>query len=152
MLEKIGVTGSVRDSKDSFRIIISGQENVLKFLQIVKATKFADAWEKQQNINTNRALANRNANFDLANITKSSEAAMLSYQQTKAAFEILDESEMSQKQIVTGKLRLENPTATLSELSEISSSTEFPASKHTILSRLKKIHELAEDKRVLNNL
>ncbi len=117
-------------------------ESVEYFLSYIGANKAAFDIINAQMLKEKRSEINRKANFEIANLTKTVSAAAVHTEAIRALIKSGDFEKLPPELRHTAKLRLENDTATLTELAALE---DPPVSKSQISKRLQKIHAYYEE-------
>lgn len=137
-----GLNARVIERKNRWILYLSKAEEIMDFLTLIGAMKARLKFEEAKIMREMRGLANRQSNFENANIAKSVMAA----QEAIDAIQFLNEKkELEQlppslKEIA--RLRLENPEATIKELGEL---LDPPLGKSGVNHRLRKLVERSND-------
>ena len=126
-------------SESKYIVYLSRAEEIADFLTLIGAMKARLVFEDNKILREMRGLANRQSNFESANIRKSVSAS----QEIIAAIKHLSMlKKLPSNLIEIAKLRVENPDASLTELGQIS---DPPLSKSAVNHRLRKILALEND-------
>lgn len=112
-------------------------ESIEYFLSYIGANKAAFAIINAQMLKEKKNEINRKTNCDVANLNKTVTASGIYVEAIQALMESGDFDKLPAELKATAKLRIENDTLSLSELSSIA---EPPVSKSQISKRLQKIH------------
>ena len=131
----------VIERKNRWILYLSKAEEIMDFLTLIGAMKARLQFEEAKIMREMRGLANRQSNFESANIAKSVSAA----QEAIEAIQFLnDKKELEQLPIQLtdiARLRMENPEATIKELGEL---LDPPLGKSGVNHRIRKLVELAK--------
>lgn len=142
IFKNFALNAKLLERKNRYILYLSKAEEIMDFLTLIGAMNARLKFEEAKMIREMRGLANRQSNFESANISKTVSAA----QEAIDAIRFLNaKKELVQLPIQLteiAKLRLENPEATIKELGEM---LEPPLGKSGVNHRLRKIIELADD-------
>lgn len=145
MLNHFGLHAKSTLRRSGYVAYIKEAEKISDFLQVVGATKAMLSFEDVRIVRDMRNSVNRLVNCETANLNKTIDAASrqlenIEYLRTSVGFE-----NMPPKLREIAQLRSKNPEMSLKELAEIVPSG--PISKSGINHRLRKLTQLAEQKR-----
>lgn len=130
------------ERKNRWVLYLSKAEEIMDFLTLIGAIQARLKFEDAKMIREMRGLANRQSNFENANIAKSVAAS----QEAIDAIHFLNEKkaleQLPHQLLEVAKLRMENPEATLKELGEF---LDPVLGKSGINHRLRKIIEAANE-------
>lgn len=138
LLKKLGITAQEGKQRDRYLVRLTSVQSISSFLGVVEAKETLRAFQEASHLRKIRGLANRQANFESANITKT----------VVAAQEMIEQIEWLKKQNrlplelkEIAEIRLKNPEATLLELGQM---LEPPLGKSGVAHRLRKLNQLME--------
>ena len=141
LINSFGIAAKIRERKNRYTVYLQGQEPLTDFMTALGATntmfQLCDFVAKRSMNNA----ANRNTNCQMANLEKTMTAVEAQFSAIEALTKRGILKTLDEKLQSAAKLRLEYPTASLSELAEKS---QPPVSKSGLNHRLKKLVELAE--------
>ncbi len=133
------------ERKNRWILYLSKAEEIMDFLTLIGAMQARLKFEDAKMIREMRGLANRQSNFENANIAK----AVAASQETINAIRFLNEKkaleQLPPQLLEIAKLRQENPEATIKELGEL---MEPPLGKSGVNHRLRKIVEAANELKI----
>lgn len=141
LINSFGIAAKIRERKNRFTVYLQGQESIADFMTALGATntmfRLCDFVAERSMKNA----VNRNTNCKMANLEKTMNAvetqvSAIEALKKRGILKTLDEKLQS-----AAALRLDYPTASLSELAEKS---QTPVSKSGLNHRLNKLVELAE--------
>ena len=139
---RLGIGAKHREVRDSFRVVVREGDAIAAMLTQMGAHSQVLRWEEMRLRREVRANANRQANFDDANLRRSAQAAVVASARVKRALEILG-SDIDPMMEYVAKLRLENAHASLQELGNLA----VPAmTKDKVAGRLRRMLALADKK------
>ena len=143
-LGRVGIHGSKLQRGDRWLFYIKGADDIITLMKVMGAQYAVRHIEQTRNLRDFRNNANRVFNCDQANIDRTLSA---SEQQCAAIRRLIQKkgyAGIPQELREIARLRLENPEMSLRDLSE---SLSEPITRSGVNHRLKKLMELAEDKR-----
>lgn len=120
----------------------------MDFLTLIGAMKARLKFEEAKIMREMRGLANRQSNFENANIAKSVMAAQEAINAIKFLNERKELEQLPENLKEIARVRLENPEATIKELGEL---LEPPLGKSGVNHRLRKLVEQANELRKIEN-
>ncbi|AYG00482.1 DNA-binding protein WhiA [Lactococcus allomyrinae] len=142
IFRKFELNARVIERKNRWILYLSKAEEIMDFLTLIGAMQARLKFEDAKMIREMRGLANRQSNFENANIAKSVAAS----QEVIEAIHFLNEKkeleQLPPQLTVVAKLRLENPEATLKELGEL---LDPPLGKSGVNHRLRRLVEVAKE-------
>ncbi len=139
ILYEVGISAKIAISKNRYIVYLNDYESIVKLLYYMGADKASEMFkteEEKRHLNSN---INRIVNFEVANIKKSTEASLRQISDIKKLLKIKKFEELDDKMKIVIEARLNNPTATMSELSDV-----VKISKSNLNHKLKKIKEMVE--------
>jgi len=141
ILEYYDIHSKIISRKNSWVLYIKEGESISTFFGVIGATRALLEFENIKILKGMRNQVNRQVNCEMANITKSTNAAI---EQIEAIHKLEKlKIPLSEDLSKTAELRLKNPEASLQELAELS---EASLTKSMLYRRLQKILKLAEEK------
>lgn len=139
ILYEIGISAKISINKNKYIVYLNDYESIvylLSYMGAVEASKMFKKEGEKRHLNSN---INRIVNFEVANIKKSTEASLRQISDINKLLKIKKLDELDEKLKIVIEARLNNPTATMSELSDI-----VKISKSNLNHKLKKIKEMVE--------
>ncbi|MFV0556581.1 MAG: DNA-binding protein WhiA [Lactovum sp.] len=136
LLKNYQLNARLIEKKGCFISYLTKAEEIGDFLTIIGAMKSKFRFEETKILHEMRGLANRQSNFQSANIDKTVAA---SQELIKVIKKLEAENELPTQLYDIARLRLEYPEATLTELGQLH---EPPLSKSAVNHRLRKISSL----------
>ena len=140
LMQGSGINAKTTKRKDSFCIYIKEAQSISDLLTVLGAHSCVLEMEEIRLTRELRNTANRQVNFENANIDKTVASAMVQIQAIRLIDEKIGLDSLSPALKEAAELRLEYPEAPLSELSEISGNV----SRSGMNNRLRKIMNIAE--------
>lgn len=129
----------ITERKNDYVVYIKDGDEACTFLQVTGAMQSLMEFENVRVMKDMRNQVNRQVNCETANLQKSVNAAVRQIHQIEAIRAAVDEQRIPKRIAETMQLRLDNPNATLAELSEICG-----VSKSGLAHRFQKIAAMAE--------
>ena len=143
-----GVNARVIERKNRWILYLSKAEEIMDFLTLIGAMKARLKFEEAKIMREMRGLANRQSNFENANIAKSVMAAQEAINAIKFLNERKELEQLPENLKEIARVRLENPEATIKELGEL---LEPSLGKSGVNHRLRKLVEQANELRKIEN-
>jgi len=137
---RLGITAKAREVRGVDRVVIRDGDAIGALLTRLGAHETVLAWEERRMRREVRATANRLANFDDANLRRSSRAAVAASARVQRAMEILG-SEIPDHLKEAGELRVTHGQASLEELGSLASP---PMTKDAIAGRIRRLLAMAD--------
>lgn len=137
-----GLNAKIIERKNRYILYLSKAEEIMDFLTLIGAMQARLKFEDAKMIREMRGLANRQSNFESANINKTVLAAQEAIEAIRFLYEKKEMVQLSPQLTEIARLRFENPEATIKELGEM---LEPPLGKSGVNHRLRKIIEQAND-------
>lgn len=137
---RLGVTVKMRESRGAERVIIRDGEMIADLLTRMGAQETRLLWEERRMRREVKAQANRLANFDDANLRRSTRAAVAASARVERALEILG-PDAPEHLVAAGKLRLEHRQASLEELGKLH---DPPLTKDAVAGRIRRLLSTAD--------
>lgn len=135
---RLGVAGRAREVRGAHRVEVRDGEAIGTLLEAMGALVALGTWEELRQKRDVRQSANRLVNFDDANLRRSARAAVIQGARVARALEILGDL-VPANLAEAGRLRLEHPAASLSELGALSG-----ASKDAIAGQIRRLCLMAD--------
>ncbi|MFD1672528.1 DNA-binding protein WhiA [Agrilactobacillus yilanensis] len=145
MLNHFGLHAKSTVRRNGYVAYIKEAEKISDFLQVVGATKAMLSFEDVRIVRDMRNSVNRLVNCETANLNKTIDAATRQLENIEYLRHYVGFENLPPKLQEIAQLRFENPEMSLKELAEIVPSG--PISKSGINHRLRKLTQLAEQKR-----
>lgn len=139
---RLGANAKSREVRSTYRVSVRENDSIATLLQQMGAVHTLEAWFKRREKREKRGEVNRLANFDDANMRRSTRAAVLASARVKRAFEILGD-DVPQHLITAGQLRVEHKQASLEELGQLSSPQ---LTKDAVAGRIRRLLAMADKK------
>ncbi|HEY0221302.1 DNA-binding protein WhiA [Lactovum miscens] len=139
LLKNYGLEAKVTEQRGRYLTYLTQAEQIADFITLIGAMSSRLEFENQKIVHEMRGLANRQSNFQSANISKTVEA---SQQVIKAIQDLAENDELPTSYIKLAQLRLDYPEASLMELGKMHDPI---LSKSAVNHRFRKILELAKD-------
>ncbi|MDR0297174.1 MAG: DNA-binding protein WhiA [Streptococcaceae bacterium] len=137
LLVNFGILSALTESTKGWILYLSNAAVIADFLTTIGATHARLEFEAVKLLREMRGLANRQANFEAANITKTVKA---SQETIKAIDALIAANQLPETLLDMATARLAHPESTLTELGALVSP---PLSKSAVARRLRKIEALA---------
>lgn len=142
LARRLGANAKSREVRQMFRVAVRENESITILLEKMGACQSLEAWSQRREKREKRGEVNRLANFDDANMRRSTRAAVLAGARVRRAFEILGE-DIPEHLVSAGKLRLEYKQASLEELGQLS----VPQlTKDAVAGRIRRLLAMADKK------
>lgn len=141
---RFGVNAKSREVRGVDRVVVREGESIAKLLSQMGATQTLQVWSARREKREKRGIVNRLANFDDANMRRSTRAAVLAAARVKRAFEILGD-DLPEHLLQAGRLRMENKQASLEELGQMSDPV---LTKDAVAGRIRRLLAMADKKAV----
>ncbi|MBR0600338.1 DNA-binding protein WhiA [Sinanaerobacter chloroacetimidivorans] len=148
LINSFGLKSKVVTRKKSFVVYLKEAEQIIDFLNILGAHGQLLDFENIRILKEMRNKTNRINNCDSANLDKTINASAKQLESIMLIEETRGIASLPDKLYETARLRMENPEASLIELAEM---LDPPIGKSGINHRLKKIEEIAEKIRLMQN-
>ena len=148
LMNLCGIKAKLGKRKKYALVYLKDGEMITKFLSLIGAHA---ALLQLESVRTNREMRggiNRLVNCETANLDKTVEAAMAQIRQIRSIQEKIGLDKLSPKLRELAYLRLENPEASLNELSEI---TQPKSTKSAINHRMRKLMQISQSLRCDGN-
>lgn len=142
MFQDFGLNARVIERKNRWILYLSRAEEIMDFLTLIGAMKARLKFEEAKIVREMRGLANRQSNFENANITKSVTAAQEAIEAIHFLNEKKELEQLPEQLTEIARLRLENPEATIKELGEM---LDPPLGKSGVNHRIRKLVEQANN-------
>jgi len=139
---RLGVAAKAREVRGVHRVVVRDGEAIAAMLTQMGAHSNVLKWEEARLRREVRATANRLANFDDANLRRSSQAAVAAGARVKRALEILG-SDIPDHLRYAGELRLKFKDASLDELGHHANP---PMTKDAVAGRIRRLLAMADKK------
>lgn len=130
------------DRKYSYSIYIKDGEQISKFLALIGANSSLLKYEDIRVLKETKNNVNRKVNCETANLNKTINAAVIQIKAIEKLKKLEKWNSLSDNLKEIGKLRIENPDATLEELGKL---LKQPIGKSGVNHRLKKIIDLSNE-------
>ncbi len=137
---RLGVVAKSREVRGVDRVVLRDGDAIGQLLIRLGAHESVLAWEERRLRREVRATANRLANFDDANLRRSTRAAVVAGARVKRALEILGE-DIPDHLLEAGRLRTEHSQASLEELGALA---DPPMTKDAIAGRIRRLLAMAD--------
>lgn len=144
LLDNFGIKGKFVKRKNTYPVYFKESESIVDFLGITQATVSLLRLENVRIYKEVKNNVNRTVNYETANIKKTALAAVQQLDSINYLKKIGKLEYLPIKLKELAEIRLENPEATLKELGEL---LDPPLTKSGVNHRLKKIDEIAEERR-----
>lgn len=135
------------ERKSSYSLYSKDGEEISKFLALIGASKAVINFEEIRVIRDIRNNVNRKVNCETANLNKTVNAAVRQIEDIKFIYNSKAEDKLSDSLKEIANLRMENPDISLVELGKL---LKEPIGKSGVNHRLKKIQEIANELREIN--
>ncbi|MQW23818.1 MULTISPECIES: DNA-binding protein WhiA [unclassified Lactococcus] len=142
IFHNFGLNAKIIERKNRYILYLSKAEEIMDFLTLIGAMQARLKFEDAKMIREMRGLANRQSNFESANINKTVLAAQEAIEAIRFLYEKKEMVQLSPQLTEIARLRFENPEATIKELGEM---LEPPLGKSGVNHRLRKIIEQANN-------
>lgn len=140
MARRMGANAKSREVRQLCRVAVRENDSIRALLTQVGALKALNEWADKRERREKRGEVNRLANFDDANMRRSTRAAVLAGARVRRAFEILGD-DIPPHLISAGRLRLEYKQASLEELGQLS---EPQLTKDAVAGRIRRLLAMAD--------
>ncbi|MDO5671876.1 MAG: DNA-binding protein WhiA [Actinomycetaceae bacterium] len=137
---RFGVNAKSREVRNSDRVVVRDGEAIATLLTVMGATETLAVWQARRERREKRGAVNRLANFDDANMRRSTRAAVIAGLRVSRAFEILGE-DIPAHLVQAGNLRLEHKQASLEELGQYA---DPPLTKDAVAGRIRRLLAMAD--------
>ncbi|MDR0298823.1 MAG: DNA-binding protein WhiA [Streptococcaceae bacterium] len=138
IMKNFGLEAKITEQRGRYLAYLTHAEEIADFITVIGAMTSRLQFENQKIVHEMRGLANRQSNFQSANINKTVEA---SQQIIKAIQNLADSNELPASYLKLAQLRLDFPEASLLELGQMHDPI---LSKSAVNHRFRKILELAK--------
>jgi len=143
LAKRLGVAGAKsREVRGVHRVVVREGEDISKLLEVVGAAGIKARWDQLRAKREVRAVANRLANFDDANLRRSAQAAVAAGARVARALEILG-PDIPAHLKYAGELRLQHKQASLDELGHLATP---PMTKDAVAGRIRRLLAMADKK------
>lgn len=142
LARRLGVNAKSREVRQISRVSVRENDSIAVLLNRMGATQAFSVWKERRDKREKRGEVNRLANFDDANMRRSTRAAVLAGARVRRAFEILGE-DIPQHLVSAGNLRLEYKQASLEELGQLSTPQ---LTKDAVAGRIRRLLAMADKK------
>ncbi|MCI6584916.1 MAG: DNA-binding protein WhiA [Mobiluncus porci] len=142
LARRLGANAKSREVRQMFRVAVRENDSITTLLQQMGATQSLSVWADRREKREKRGEVNRLANFDDANMRRSTRAAVLAGARVRRAFEILGD-DIPEHLVSAGKLRLEYKQASLEELGQLSTPQ---LTKDAVAGRIRRLLAMADKK------
>lgn len=142
LLSERGISGKITTRKDKFVVYLKGGEAVSDCLALMGATEAVLELNSEFALRQVRSAINRRSNCDIANISKTVNAAVRQNNDIKYIAQKAGLASLSDKLRVVAECRLEHPEESFSQIADI-----LNLSKSTLKNRLNKLGEIAAELR-----
>lgn len=139
---RIKVSAKSREVRGVDRVVVRESESISKLLEAMGAEQVRQTWLERRERREKRGAVNRLANFDDANMRRSTRAAVVAGVRVERAFEILGE-DIPEHLLQAGRLRLERKHASLEELGHYANP---PLTKDAVAGRIRRLLAMADKK------
>jgi len=137
---RLGVPAKAREVRGVDRVVLRDGDAIGALLTRIGAHQSLLAWEERRMRREVRATANRLANFDDANLRRSTRAAVAAAARVQRALEILG-NDAPGHLLDAGRLRLAHGQASLEELGALA---DPPLTKDAVAGRIRRLLALAD--------
>lgn len=137
---RLEITAKAREVRGIDRVVIRDGESIGALLTRLGAHEALMAWEERRMRREVRAVANRLANFDDANLRRSARAAVAAGARARRALEILGD-DVPEHLKMAGNLRVEHGQASLEELGQLHDPV---LTKDAIAGRIRRLLAMAD--------
>ncbi|MDP9445392.1 MAG: DNA-binding protein WhiA [Actinomycetota bacterium] len=137
---RLGIPAKAREVRGVERVVIRDGDAIGSLLTRLGAHESLLAWEERRMRREVRATANRLANFDDANLRRSTRAAVAAGARVERALQLLGD-DVPDHLRQAGTLRLEHKQASLEELGQLH---EPPLTKDAIAGRIRRLLAMAD--------
>lgn len=138
---RMGVPAKAREVRGVDRVVVRDGEAIATLLTRMGAMDTVLVWEERRLRREVRGTANRLANFDDANLRRSARAAVAAGARVERALEILGEANVPEHLLQAGRLRIENRSASLEELGQLSDPV---LTKDAVAGRIRRLLAMAD--------
>ena len=142
IFEDYQLSARVIARKNRYLLYLSKSEEIMDFLTLIGANQARLRFENAKIYREMRGLANRQSNFENANIEKTVSAAQDTISAIKFLIERKEFENLPSNLTEIAKLRIENPERSIKDLGEM---LETPIGKSGVNHRLRKLVKLAEE-------
>ena len=140
MARRMGANAKSREVRQLSRVAVRENDSIRALLTQMGAITALREWTDKREKREKRGEVNRLANFDDANMRRSTRAAVLAGARVRRAFEILGD-DIPPHLISAGRLRLEYKQASLEELGQLS---EPQLTKDAVAGRIRRLLAMAD--------
>ena len=143
---RLGIIAKAREVRGVNRVVLRDSEAIGNLLEHMGAYSTLKVWEERRAQREVRGNANRQANFDDANLRRSARAAVAAAARVERAFEILGD-DIPEHLRYAGMLRLQYKQVSLEELGQ---AAQPPLTKDAIAGRIRRLlataNKIAEER------
>jgi len=137
---RMGIGAKAREVRGADRVLVRDGDAIAELLTRLGAHSSMMAWEERRMRREVRATANRLANFDDANLSRSARAAVAAAARVERALQILgDDAPEHLRQ--AGRLRIAHGQASLEELGQLA---DPPMTKDAVAGRIRRLLTMAD--------
>lgn len=140
MARRLGANAKSREVRSVSRVAVRENDSINTLLSKMGAVSALDSWMLKRETREKRGEVNRLANFDDANMRRSTRAAVLAGARVRRAFEILGD-DIPAHLVAAGELRLKYKQASLEELGQYS---EPQLTKDAVAGRIRRLLAMAD--------
>lgn len=140
MARRMNANAKSREVRQMNRVAVRENDSIRALLTQMGATWALNEWADKRERREKRGEVNRLANFDDANMRRSTRAAVLAGARVRRAFEILGD-DIPEHLVSAGRLRLEYKQASLEELGQLS---DPPLTKDAVAGRIRRLLAMAD--------
>ncbi|NMW64657.1 DNA-binding protein WhiA [Mobiluncus mulieris] len=142
LARRLDAVAKSREVRQIQRVAVRENDSIVTLLDRMGAVQTLAAWSDRRDKREKRGEVNRLANFDDANMRRSTRAAVLAGARVRRAFEILGD-DIPEHLITAGRLRLEHKQASLEELGQLS---DPQLTKDAVAGRIRRLLAMADKK------
>lgn len=142
LARRLGANAKSREVRQIHRVAVRENDSIVTLLERMGAAQTLSVWMDRRDKREKRGEVNRLANFDDANMRRSTRAAVLAGARVRRAFEILGD-DIPEHLVSAGKLRLEHKQASLEELGQLS---DPQLTKDAVAGRIRRLLAMADKK------
>ncbi|CAM3040090.1 DNA-binding protein WhiA [Lactococcus hircilactis] len=142
LFKNFELNAKIIERKNRYILYLSKAEEIMDFLTLIGAMQARLKFEDAKMIREMRGLANRQSNFESANIGKTVSAAQEAIDAIRFLYEKKEFVQLPPQLMEIARLRIENPEASYKELGAL---LDPPLGKSGVNHRLRKIIERSND-------
>lgn len=140
LARRLGANAKSREVRQVYRVAVRENDSIVSLLEKMGAIQSLSLWKEHRSKRSKRGEVNRLANFDDANMRRSTRAAVLAGARVRRAFEILGD-DIPDHLVAAGKLRLQYKQASLEELGQLSTPQ---LTKDAVAGRIRRLLNMAD--------